>query len=95
MGAGSVDPLGLASNLAIFVGLEGQVQGVLWEPRASLTRLNSDGAGPSGAKFFNEAEGSDPEGSDDGGEVDLDDEPGSLQDFLNAGGERSPRVHPA
>ena len=39
-------------------------------------------------KFSEEAEGSDPEGSDDGVEVDLDDEPGSLLDFLNVWAEK-------
>ena len=52
------------------------------QPQAFLARLNFIGAGPSGVKFFEEAEGSDPAGSDNRVEVDLDDEPGSLLDFL-------------
>ena len=51
-------------------------------------RLSSDGVGPSGVKFLEEAgakpEGSDPEGGDKGVDIDLDDEHESLLDFLNA-----------
>ena len=69
MGAGSVDPLGLASNLAASIGLGSQVLGgSLREPRASRARLSSDGVSLSGVKFFKEAgakpESSDPEGDD-------------------------------
>ena len=78
-----MDPSGLASDLAVYVGLVGQVQGVLREPWVSLAHLNSDGAGPSVLKFTEEAKDSDPEGSDDEVEVNLDDEPRSLLDFLN------------
>ena len=42
----------------------------------SLVRINSEGAGSSGVRLFEEAEGFDPEGGDEGVEVDLDDEPG-------------------
>ena len=89
MGAGSVDPLGLAFDLVASMGLGGQVLGGgLPEPRVSRARLSSDGVGPSCVKFLKKAgakpEGSDPEGGDEGVEIDLDDEPRSLQDFLNA-----------
>jgi len=51
-------------------------------------RSSSDGVGPSGVKFLEEAgakpEGSDPEGGDEGVDIDLDDEHESLLDFLNA-----------
>ena len=64
MGAGSVDPLGLASDLAASMGLGGQVLGgVLQEPRVSHARLDSDRAGPSGVRFLDEV-GAKPEGSD-------------------------------
>ena len=50
-------------------------------------RLSSDGAGPSGVKFLEEArakpKGSDPDGGDEGVDIDLDDEHESLLDFLN------------
>ena len=49
----------------------------------SLAYINSDGAGSSGVRLFEEAEGFDPKGGDEGVEVDLDNEPRSLLDFLN------------
>ena len=74
-GTGSVDPSDLGSDLAVFVGLKSQVQGVLREPQASLACLNSEGVGASGVNF-EEVVGNDPEGNDD--------EPEPLLDFLNA-----------
>jgi len=50
----------------------------------SLACINSDGAGSSRVRLSEEAEVFDPEGGDEKVEVDLDDEPGSLLDFLNA-----------
>ena len=77
--------LGLAFDLVASVGLG---RGVLWEPQVSRARLGSDGAGLSGLRFLNGAgaktEGSDPEDGDEGVEIDLDDEPRLLLDFLNA-----------
>ena len=53
----------------------------------SHVRLDSDRAGPSGVRFLDEAgvkpEGSDCEDGDERVEIDLDDEPRSLLDFLN------------
>ena len=53
----------------------------------SRARLDSDGAGSSGMRFLDKVgvnpEGSSP-GDDEGVEIDLDDEPESLMDFLNA-----------
>ena len=49
-----------------------------------LTCINSDGAGSFRVRLSEEAEGFDPDGGDKGVEVDLDDEHGSLLDFLNA-----------
>jgi len=46
--------------------------------------MNSDGAGSSGLKLFGKDEGFDPEGEDVWMEIDLDVEPGSLLDSLNA-----------
>ena len=71
MAAGSVDPLGLASNLAASMGLGGQVLGgVLREPRVSRARLDSDGAGPSAVRFLDETrakpKGFDPEDDNEG-----------------------------
>ena len=65
MGAGLVDRLGLASDLAASMGLGGQVLGgVLQEPRVSHAQLDSDGAGSSGVRFFDDVgaklEGSTP-----------------------------------
>jgi len=74
--AGLVDPSRVASNLVVFVGLEGHDQrGVLRELRMSLACINSDRAGSSEVRLSEEAEGFDPEGGDEGVEVDLDDEP--------------------
>ena len=68
MDAGLADPSHLASSV-------GHLR--------SLTYMSSDGAASSGVKFSEEAEGSAPEGRDAWVEIDLDDEPGSLLDFLN------------
>ena len=50
--------------------------------------LSFDGADPSGVKFLEEAgakpKGSDPEGGDEGVDINLDEEHESLLDFLNA-----------
>ena len=89
MRVGLVDTLGLASDLAASMGLGGLVLGgVFWEPRVSRAHLDSDGVGPSDVRFLDEAgakpEGSNPKDGDEGVEIDLDDGPRSLLDFLNA-----------
>ena len=50
----------------------------------SLTCINSDGAESSRVKLSEGAEGFDPKGGDEGVKIDLDDEHGSLLNFLNA-----------
>ena len=85
MDAGLVDPSLLASDLVVSVGLEGHDQrGVIRELRMSVTCIYSDRAGSSGVKLSKEPKGFDPEGGDEGVEINLDDELESLLDFLNA-----------
>ena len=67
MDAGLVDPSCLASYSIVSIVLEGHLR--------SLTYISS-GAGSSGVKFSEEAEGSDPEAEDAWVEIDLEDEPG-------------------
>ena len=79
-----MDPSSLAFDLVAFVGLEGHdYREALRDLRMSIPCINSDGAGSSGVKLSTEADGFDPEGRDEGAEIDLDDEPGLLLDFLN------------
>ena len=85
MHAGLVDPSRLASDLAVFVGLEGHDQrGVLRELQMSLTFIYSDGVGSSEVKLSEELKGFNSKGGDEKVEMDLNNEPGSLLDFLNA-----------
>ena len=73
MDVGLADPSHLTSDLVVSVG-----------HLRSLTYMNSDGAGSSGVKFFEKAEGYDPKGGDAWVEIDLDDETRSLLNSLNA-----------
>ena len=50
----------------------------------SLAFIYSDGVGSSEVKLFEELEGFNPKGIDEKVEMDLNNEPGSLLDFLNA-----------
>ena len=83
MDTGLVDPSRLAPDLVVHDQKE-----ALWELRMSLACVNSGGTSSSRVKVFEEAADSDPEGGDEGMEIDLDKEPGSLLYFLNAWGGR-------
>ena len=89
MGVDPVAPLDPASGLT-GLGKGGTCprDGTARKLQVSRICLCSTGAGPSGARCLEEPkmrhEGSDPADGDEGMELDLNDEPRSLLDFLNA-----------